>query len=154
MNKILSRIFSVLKYILLIAAFGITLYGMIMTYKRLEKDLVEAIPTLLPFAILLITFLVNLFIKSPVIKNNLLYNFTAVVVLAVIIVIGLRAKFDTNMLLYYKYKIDYNPLYLSDNLSSIKLMLYCLTGANVLLMLSTIFDRKKKVAVKVDLADN
>ena len=145
MSKIFSRFFSFLKYLLLLVAFALTLLGIMATYKRLEKSLVEAIPTFLPFLLLLLTYIVNLFIKSKVIKNNLLYNLTSVLVLGVVIIIGVRAKFDTGMLLYYKYKINYNPLYFSDNLAAVRLMLYCLTGANVLYMVSSIFERKKVV---------
>lgn len=148
MQKILSRLFYLLKYLLLIAAFGITFLGIIKTYQRLEKDLMEAIPTLLPFAVLLVVFIVNLFIKKKVIKDNLLYNLTACLALGITLVIGLRAMFDTGMLLHQRYAIGFNPLYFSDNLSSVRIMLYALAGANVVLMISTVFDKKKIVNKK------
>lgn len=134
MNKILSKILNLLKYVLLIIAFALILYGMIVTYKRLEKPLSDAISVFLPFAIIFIMFLVNIFVKGNDIKDNLLYNFTCVLVFAVIIIICLRAKFDVNMLLYQKYQIDFNPTFLSDNLSSIKIILYCLIVANILFL--------------------
>ena len=46
------------------------------------------------------------------------------------------------MILYYKYAIDFNPAYFADNLSTIQMMLYTLAGSNVLLMLSTLFERE------------
>lgn len=143
MKKILSRLFYVLKYPLLIIAFALVLYGIIRTYQRLEKSLLESIPVFIPFALLLITYFVNLFFNKPVVKDNLFYNLTSVLALSVIIIIGLRAMLDTNMLLYHKYQVNYNPLYLSDNLSSIKLILYCLMASNVILMVSTVFDKKE-----------
>ena len=150
MDKILSRIFYILKYILLLVAFALVFYGIILTYKRLEKSLVESIPVFLPFALLLVVYIVNLFMRKPVIKDNLLYNFASFLVLAVVVFIGLRAMLDTNMLLFHKYKINYNPLYFSDNLSSVKVMLYCLSASNILLMVTTLFDKKKQVAVKIE----
>ena len=148
MKKILSRAFYLLKYILLIFAFALVLYGIIRTYQRLEKSLLESIPVFIPFALLLITYFVNLFFNKPVIKDNLFYNLTSVLALSVIIIIGLRAMLDSNMLLYHKYQINYNPLYFSDNLSSIKLMLYCLIATNVILMVSTVFDKDENKKLK------
>ena len=148
MKKILSRLFNVLKYILLIGAFILIFLGIIYTYRRLEKNLVEAIPVFLPFALLFITFIVNAFIKRSDIKNNLFFNFTTCLVLIAIIVVGFRALTDKNMLLYFKYKINYNPLYLSDNLSTIEVMLYCLFGANVLFLTHDILSKPKPEKIK------
>ena len=140
---------NILKYLLLVVAFCLTFIGILKTYQRLEKSLVESVPTLLPFAVLFIVFIVNLFIKKPVIKDNLLYNLTACLALAVTIIVGIRAMYDTGMILYEKYGIGFNPLYFSDNLGSVRIMLYCLAGSNVLLMLSTVFDKRKIVNKKV-----
>jgi len=143
MNKLLSRILNLLKYLLLIIAFGATFFGIIVTYQRLEKPIIDSIPVFIPFVLVLITFIISLFVKSKIIKDNLLYNFTACLVMTVIIFVIFRAKFDTNMLLYYKYKIDFNPLYFSDNLAAIQLMLYCLFGTNVLLLITGFLDKDK-----------
>ena len=144
MSKILSRILGLLKYLLLVASFGGTLLGIIITYQRLEKDLIDAVPIFIPFGLALLSFIMSLFIKSNKIKDNLLYNFTACLVCGVILMVVLRAKFDTNMLIYYKYKIDFNPLYFADNLAAIQLMLYCLFGSNVLLIITALLDKEKK----------
>jgi len=135
MNKILSHFFYYLKYLLLLIAFALVFYGIIMTYKRLDKSLVESIPVFIPFLLVFIVFIFNVFLKKLSLKDHLFYNFVACFVLGVIIYIGLRAKFDTNMLLYYKYKIQYNPLYLSDNIGFIKLMLYFLGASNIFLLI-------------------
>ena len=149
MKKILSRVFNILKYVLLIGAFILVFLGIVYTYRRLEKSLVEAIPVFLPFALLFIAFIVNIFIKRSTIKDNLLFNFTVCLVLIAIIVIGLRALLDKNMLLYFKYKINYNPLYLSDNLSTIEVMLYCLFGADILFLISDILSKPKPEKIKI-----
>lgn len=143
MNLMLSRFFNILKYLLLVGAFVLTLLGLIYTYRRLEKSLIEAIPVFLPFILVFLLFIINLFVKKSTIKDNLLFNFTSCLVLIAIIIIGLRAKFDTNMLLFYKYKINYNPLYFSDNLSTIEMMLYCIAGASILFLIIDILNNKK-----------
>lgn len=142
MSKILSKLFSFLKYVLLILAFAVTFYGLIITYKRLEKSLIDGIPVFIPFALVLILFIVDLFARKAKIGDNLLFNFTSIIVFTAIIIIGVRAKFDTNMLLYYKYKIDYNPLYFSDNLSSIKIILYCLAISNIFFLVKNLFQKE------------
>ena len=150
MNKILSRILGFLKYLLFVGAFLFVLLGILLTHRRLEKEITEALPILLPFALLLITYIFNLFIKSKVIKDNLLFNFTSVVVFAVIIIIGVRAKFDTSMLLYHKYQIDFNPQYFADNLLTIQLLIYSLFTANVIYLISTFFEDKPKKVRETD----
>lgn len=135
MIKIFSRLFYYLKYLLLIVAFGLVFFGIIMTYKRLDKSLVESIPVFVPFLFVFIVFLANMFIRKVSLKDHAFYNFTCCFVLGVIIYICLRAKFDTNMLLYYKYKIDFNSLYFSDNVGFIKLMLYFIGSANIFLLI-------------------
>ena len=143
MSKILSRMFNLLKYILLVVSFLIILYGIFVTYRRLDKNITDAIPLIIPFILVFVVFVINIFIKSNVIRDNLLFNFVSVLLFAVIIVIGLRAKFDTNMLIYYKYKVKYNPLYLSDNLSFIKISLYLLFASDLLFIISSFFEKNK-----------
>ncbi len=142
MKVFFSRFLGILKYLLLVVSFALVFYGIAVTYRRLDKSMTESIPILIPFVVVLIVFIINLFIKSKVIKDNLLYNAVSVIVFVVIIIICIRAKFDTHMILYYKYAIDFNPAYFADNLSTIQMMLYTLAGSNVLLMLSTLFERE------------
>lgn len=148
MQKILSRLFHVLKFVMLAIGFLVVFYGILVTYKRLNKNLLSALPVIMPFVVLLIMFVINGFSKKYSLKDNLLYNFTCFIVLLAVIIVGVRAKIDTNMILYYKYKIDYNPLYLSDNLSTIRVLLYGLSIATVFYMLPGLVDgKKKKVAI-------
>ena len=141
----MNALLSILKYLLLLAATGITFYGMLIMYDRLEKPITGAIPTILPFIILLIIFMLNIVLKQKQVTQNILYNITSVIALAVIIFIGYRAKFDTNMALYHQYGINFNPAFFSDNLSAIKTMLYCLIASNILLMFT---GNKKKAVVQ------
>lgn len=143
MNKILSKLLNLLKYVLFLAGFALVFLGIILTYKRLEKNLVDSIGIFIPFILMLILLIINMFARKAKISSNLLFNFVSCIVFAVIIIIGVRAKFDVGMVLHYKYGIDYNPQYLSTNLSSIKIMLYCLGGCNALLLISSLFDKKE-----------
>lgn len=148
MKVFFSRFLGFLKYVLLIVSFALVFYGILVTYKRLDKNILEAIPLFIPFFVILVVYIINLFIKSNIIKDNLFYNAVSAIVFVVIIIILIRAKFDTGMILYYKYAIDFNPAYFADNLSTIQMMLYTLAGSNVLLMLSTLFDEKKVKVVE------
>lgn len=150
MKVFFSRFLGFLKYVLLVISFALVFYGIIVTYKRLDKNIMESIPVFIPFLVVFVVYVVNLFIRSKVIRDNLLYNAVSVIVFAVIIVICIRAKFDTSMILYYKYAIDFNPAYFADNLSTIQMMLYTLAGSNVLFMLSALFDEKKVKKVEVN----
>lgn len=147
MKDILSKLFAFFKYILLVAAFGLVLYGIMMTYSRLEKSLVEAVNVFIPFGFVLITFLITLITQSKKIGNNLLFNFICCFVFSIIILICLRSMFDKNMILYHKYQMNYNSAFFADNLSAIEVMLYMIGAANVLLLISDFLTRKKKVTI-------
>ncbi len=136
MERLLSKLLGILKYLLFFVAFVLVFYGILITYKRLEKSLVESISVFLPFVLIFITFIANLFMKNNSVKEHLLFNFTCVLAFSVVIVICLRAMFDDFMVMYIKYDIKYNPLFLSDNLSAIEMLLYVLAGSNVVLMVS------------------
>lgn len=153
MKEILCKFFGFFKYILLIVAFGLVFYGIMITYGRLEKPLTEAVDVFVPFAFVLLIFIVTLIVKSKSVGENLLFNFVAVFVFIVIIIVCLRAMFDTNMILFYRYGIDYNPAFLSDNLSAIEAMLYMIGGANVVLLLCDFIKREKK-SKKVEIENN
>lgn len=150
MEKILSKLFGFLKYILLIVAFGLVFFGIMKTYARLEKPLTDAVNIFIPFAFVLLMYVVNLFKKNKHVSDNLFFNFVSVLTFVVIIIICLRSLFDTNMILWSKYNIDFNPAYFADNISLIKSLLYMIGGANVLLFICGIVDRDKKKKVVVE----
>ena len=147
MEKILSKLFGFLKYILLIAAFGLVFFGIMKTYARLEKPLTEAIDIFIPFAFVLVMYMANLFKKNKYVNDNLFFNFVSFITFVVIIIICLRSLFDTNMVLWHKYNTDFNPAYFADNIPLIKSLLYMIGGANVLLFICGIVDRDKKKKV-------
>lgn len=117
--------------------------GIMFTYQRLEKSLSESISVLLPFVLVFIVFIINLFVSKKSCSENLLFNFGTFLILIVVVLIGLRAKFDTNMLIYYKYNISYNSAYLADNLAMIDSMLYIVFASNILLIIGDLFGKKE-----------
>lgn len=150
MGNLLNKLFSFLKYFLLIVAFGLVFFGIMKTYDRLDKSLIEAVDVFIPFAFVLVMYMINLGFKNKYISQNLFFNFVSVLVFLVIILIGLRSLFDTNMILWYRYNIDFNPAYFADNISLIQILLYMLGGANVVLLICGIIDRDKKKKVNND----
>lgn len=142
MKDILCKFFGFFKYILLVVAFGLVFYCINVTYARLEKPLSDAINVFIPFGFVLLMFIITLIVKSKSVGKNLLFNFVSVFVFLITIVVCLRSIFDTNMILYYRYGINFNPAYFSDNLSMIESMLYMIAGANVLLLICDIFNKK------------
>ncbi len=143
MKDILSSIFGFLKYILLVTAFGLVFYGIMVTYARLEKSLIQAVPIFIPFILVLLTYILSLVISGKNVSKNLLFNLTSVLVFSVIIVICLRAKFDTSMILYHKYQIHFNPSYFADNLAIIKALVYMIGIANIILLICNILEKDK-----------
>lgn len=146
MKNILSKLFYVLNYVLMFISFTLILIGILFTYSRLDKSLVGAITIFIPYILVVILMVVNLFNKKSNISNNLLFNLTGFLVFLTIIIIGLRAKFDTSILLYQKYKINYNPNFLADNLSTIRVLLYCLSASNALILIRSLFNEKQELS--------
>lgn len=134
MKKIFNALFYFLKFILLIVAFGLSLFILIRMNIRLEKNIISVLPEFVPFIILLIVFIINMFFKQVGVTKNLFYNLTCCLAFATIICVSLRAIFDTNMVLNgkYGYGIDFN--FFDNFIAYMKIMLYGLLVANVLLM--------------------
>lgn len=134
MKKIFNGLFYGLKFLLLIGAFGLTLFILIRMNMRLEKDMMSILPQFIPFMVLLVLFIINMILKQVGVSKNLFYNLTCCLVFSTIIVAGCRAIFDTNMVLNvkYGYGIDFN--FFDNFLPYLKIMLYGLIIANILFM--------------------
>ncbi|MBQ6547180.1 MAG: hypothetical protein IJL74_04205 [Bacilli bacterium] len=143
MKDLLAKLFGVLKYVLLIISFGLIFFGIMSTYSRLNKSMTEAISVFLPFALVLIVFIVSMIMNSKLSESKLLFNFVSCLVFTVTIIIGLRSIFDKNMLLYYKYQVNFNPTFFADNLSAIEFMLYMIFFSNVILIICDLLNKGK-----------
>lgn len=130
MKRIFNGLFYGLKFLLLIGAFGLTLFILIRMNLRLEKDIMSILPQFIPFLVLLVLFIINMILKQVGVSKNLFYNLTCCLVFTTIILVGCRAILDTNMVLNakYGYGIDFN--FFDNFLSYIKIMLYGLIIAD------------------------
>lgn len=144
MSNILCRICGFFKYILFAVSLGLVLYGIMVTFGRLEKPLTDGMDVFVPFGIVLVMFIITIFSRSRSVRDNLFFNFVCVITFIVTIIVCVRSMFDTNMILFYRYGIDYNPTFLADNLSAICAMMYMIAGANFLLLLCDLINRKRK----------
>lgn len=134
MKKIFNILFYVLKFILLIAAFGLTLFIIIRMDIRLEKSIMSSFESFIPFIVIFILFMVNMIFRQVGVTKNLFYNLTCCLVLSTIVLVSLRAVLDTNMVLNgkYGYGIDFN--FFDNFLAYINIMLYGLSVANIFFM--------------------
>ena len=144
MKKIFNILFYVLKFILLIAAFGLTLFVLIRMNIRLDKGITDSLSNFIPFIILFILFIVNIILKQSSVIKNVFYNLTCCLVLSTIILVSLRSILDTNMVLNgkYGYGIDFN--FFDNFLAYINIMLYGLSIANIFFM----FREKEDIEVE------
>lgn len=134
MSSIINKILDMLKYILLIISFVLTLYIVIYMYHRLNKSLVESYKIFLPFIIIFVLFCINFLFNKKKIRRNVLYNITSCLVFALIIFVDYRTIFDTYMLANTKLGYNINFNYFNDFLIPLKIMLYGLSITNVLFM--------------------
>lgn len=144
MTKIINAFFSILKFILLLVSFMITFYIIMNMYHRLDKNLIECIPTMLPFIILLFLFIVNFLFKQKSVNSCLLYNISCCLAFSVILLAAYRSIVDEAMVMILKlgYHINFN--YFADVIAPMKAMLYLLIVANILLMMVGKLEQLKK----------
>lgn len=144
MKKILNIMFAILKYILLLGAFAITLFIIVRMNVRLNKSFTTVIPEFIPFLLIFLLFIINLTFKQDGVNNNIFYNLTSCIVFTTIIVVGYRAFADKNMVLNekYGYGIDFN--YFNTFISYMKIMLYGLSVSNILFMIKPAKEELKK----------
>lgn len=140
MTKILNKLFRILHIIMLPILLIATIYIVMFMFQRLEKEIfganfLEFLGVIFPYLLLIILNIINMFLKQNNVKDNLFYNTTAFLVMIVITVFCLRALFDQNMFLWHKYGYNMNFNYFSDQIAPMKVMLYGLSIANVVLMI-------------------
>ena len=140
MTKILNKLFRILHIIMLPILLVATIYIVMFMFQRLEKEIfganfTEFLGVIFPYLLLIILNIINMFLKQNNVKDNLFYNTTAFLVMIVITVFCLRALFDQNMFLWHKYGYNMKFNYFADQIAPMKVMLYGLSIANVVLMI-------------------
>lgn len=148
MNKILNKLFYIAKNILLPITLALTIYIIIFMFKRLEKEIfgssfLEFLGIVFPYFLILILTVINSFLEHKNVKNNLFYNLTSFLVMFVILIFCYRAMFDKSMYMWHKYNYNINFNYFADQVAPIKVMLYGLSFANILLIIEHYLEKDK-----------
>ena len=141
MVKILNKFIFYLKNILLPILLIATIFIVSQMFQRLGKDifgdnLLEFIEVIAPFVLLIILNLINMFLFQKEVKDNLYYNMTSLLVMITIAIFCIRACFDQKMYFIHQYGYDINFNYFADQIAAIKVMLYGLSFANLMLMIA------------------
>ena len=149
MIKIINKLCYYIKNILLPIVFFATLYILGFMFQRLNKQVfganfLEFVQVALPFVILIILLIVNTLLKHYNVKNCFFYNFTSFLVMLTIFFFCYRALFDKNMYMWHKYTYKINFNYFSDQIGPIKVMLYMLSFANVVLIIEEYLKKTPK----------
>lgn len=147
MTSFFNKLFSVLKYILLIIAFVLTLYIVIYMYHRLGKSVFYSYSIFIPYIILFISFCINFLFNQKRVNKCLFYNFVCCFIFALIIFVDYRTIFDTYMIANSRLGYNINFNYFDDFLIPMKIMLYGLFCTNILLMLN--FKSREKLTKRV-----
>lgn len=150
MKKILNIIFLILKFILLIISFGMSLYIVFSMYSRVGKNLIESLPIFIPYVIILMFFFMNLTFKQYQVNNNIFYNLTCCLVFSSICLACFRAILDKNMLLNEIMGYNINFSYFADFIVFMKIMIYGLIISNILFIIK--FKSKKKIENNVEIS--
>ena len=155
MVKLLNRFCFHLKNIILLITLFATIFIIMYMFKRLEKDifganLTEFISIILPFLIFIIISIINLFHKQTNIIDNTFFNVTSLIVSLTIGIFCYRAIMDQNMVFWHKYGYKINFNYFADQLAAVKVMLYGLSLADIILIISGSINTEDKDEQKMN----
>lgn len=145
MKNMINWILLILRYILFLVGFSFTLYIVVAMYKRLDKDISNSINIFLPYFLLLVIYFINIIFRQKRVNKNIFYNLTCCLVFITNIVVGLRAIYDTNMVMNKIMGFNINFIYFSDYIIFMKILIYGLSISNILLMLS--FEKNYDIVV-------
>lgn len=154
MIKIVNKVFSILKVFLLLISFVFSFFIIINMYRRLEKNMINAIFNFIPFVLLFLLFAINIILKQKSVNNCLFYNITCCFVFGMILFAVYRTFFDRNMVVMIRLGYDINFNYFADMIAPIKAMLYILSLSNILLMLEGWKWQFKKEHVNIGVNSN
>lgn len=136
MTRVLNRIFSFLKYILFLGAFGACLYIMLNMNQRLSKSIFESLQVFLPYIILLFLFLFNLLFHHENINQNLFFHLSCCLVFALILFVSYRSIADDFLIVKASFVSGINYNYYADMIAPFQVMLYGLCLADACLILA------------------
>lgn len=143
MKKILNGLFYFLKFFLFVASFSLSLFIIVQMYRRLGKNIVDSISIFLPYFLVLVLFVINMLMKQKSVTDNTFYNITCDLVFLTIIVVGLRAMFDSNMVLREQLGRGINFNFFDYFLPFMRILLYGLCISNIFFMFTGKSNKKK-----------
>lgn len=138
MTKIVNGVLSFFKMFLLLISFVFTFYIVVNMYRRLEKNVIDAIFNFVPFLVLFLLFSINFIFKQKSVNNCLFYNVTCCLAFTMILFVIYRTLFDRNMIAMIRLGYDINFNYFADIIAPMRVILYMLCLSNVLLIVSDI----------------
>ncbi|MEG1597470.1 MAG: hypothetical protein RR359_04265 [Bacilli bacterium] len=149
-EKVLNKFFYILKIIMMLASFVLSLYIIVYMYKRLEKDIMETVSIFIPFVLMFLLFSINMILNQKSVKENIFYNITCCVVFGFLLFAGYRAIYDNYMVANMRlgFKINFN--YYSDIIAPMQAMLYSLCISNVVLMFLK-DDKRDNIGIKTSI---
>ncbi len=147
MKKILNGLFYFLKFFLFVAAFSLSLFIIVQMYRRLGKNIVDSIPVFFPYFFILVLFVINILMKQKSVTGNIFYNITCDLVFFTIIVVGLRALLDSNMVLRQQLGREINFNFFDYFLPFMKILLYGLCISNIFFMFTGKSTKKKSEVI-------
>ena len=136
MDKIINRILFYLKVLLLLIAFSMTLYILLIRMDTNGLSAWTIFPLFIPLLLLLIAFVFGFFLNIG--SENIFFNIVCVLVLLAIIIIDCRTIFDSNIISLTKVNLNFFDL----QVNKIKIMLYLTIISNILLI---IYEKKEKI---------
>ena len=150
MKKVFNSLFFILKFILLIISFCLSLYIVLSMYKRIDKNIIECIPIFIPYVVLLLLFFINIVIDHKSVNNNLFYNLTCCLSFLCICFVGYRAIYDKNMLLNGIMGYNINFSYFADFISFMKIMIYGLVISDICFIIHEKNPKEIEIARKIE----
>ena len=145
MIKIFNNIFNILKIVLVLVSFIMILYIMLYTFHYSGKsafgiEFLEFFETLLPFILVLMTFVLNYTLNISEINDDVLFNVACNVALISIVFIGARTLFDQNMIFWAKDGYNINFHYFANQIVHIFV-------TNILLIIESKIKLKKEINI-------
>ena len=139
MSKILNKILFYSKIVLLLIAFVVTLYILLIRMDTNGLSAWSIFPLFIPMFFVLMVFVFSFFLNIS--NDNIWFNLICVLVLLSIIVVDYRTVFDHNIISNTVINLNYFDI----QTSRIKIMLYFMFAGNILLAII-----EKKFTKKID----
>lgn len=134
MKKLLNILFCIFKYIFFIISFISSLYIVIIMGVKYNKSYFDIFFMFVPYLILLLLFILNIFLKNDKVNKNIFYNITCFLVFLVNSYISYRTIYDHNMVLNKIYGYSINFSYFNDSFLFNNIMLYGLIVSIIFFM--------------------